>query len=216
MTGLRVLSLALALAAVPLAAVPLAVSAQGTCPPGVPPGVFCGERNIAHAEAGTYTIDPDHAAVFARVSHIGYSYSVFRFDKVAGTLNWDPANVAGSKVTASVKTESITSNVKGFASELAGPAFLNAPRFPEIAFVSTAFRQAGATLGTIEGQLTLLGKTAPVTFEVSLVGAGKGFGGQPRLGVHASGWIKPQEFAMPVMFTDPIEIVMDIEFVRNK
>jgi len=211
MTALRALLLALATAASPVAA-----AAQGKCPPGVPGDVFCGERNIAHATAGTYTIDPEHAAVFARVSHIGYSYSVFRFDRVAGTLEWTPDNVAGSKVTASVKTESITSNVKGFASELAGPTFLNAPRFPEIAFASTAFRQAGATLGTIAGQLTLMGKTAPVTFEVSLVGAGKGFGGQPRLGVHASGWIKPQDFAMPVMFADPIEIVLDIEFVRNK
>ena len=191
-------------------------SAQGACPPGVPSGVFCGERNIAHATAGTYQIDPDHAAVLARVSHIGYSYSVFRFDKVAGTLQWDPVNVAGSKVTASVKTESITSSVKGFASELAGPTFLNAPKFPEITFVSTAFRQTGATLGTIEGQLTLLGKTAPMTFDAALIGAGKGFDGQPRLGIQAKGWIKPQDFAMPIMFSEPIEIVIDVEFVRNK
>lgn len=152
----------------------------------------------------------------ARVSHIGYSYSVFRFDKVPGTLTWDPANVASSKIKASVRTESITSNVKGFASELAGPTFLNAPKFPEIAFTSTAFRQTDATSGKVEGQLTLLGKTAPVTFDAKLIGSGKGFSGQLRLGVYASGWIKPQAFDMPIMFTEPIEIVMDIEFVRNK
>lgn len=215
MTALRVAGLLLALVPGALAGSGGAF-AQGACPPGVPSGVFCGDRNIALAEAGTYTIDPDHAAVLARVSHIGYSYSVFRFDKVAGTLNWDPANVASSKVAASVTTESITSNVKGFASELAGPSFLNAPRFPEITFASTAFRQAGATLGAVEGQLTLLGKTAPVKFDVTLIGAGKGFGGQPRIGIHATGWIKPQDFAMPVVFNQPIEIVMDIEFVRNK
>lgn len=191
-------------------------SAQGTCPPGVPAGVFCGERKLEHATAGTYAIDADHASVIARVSHIGYSYTVFRFDRIAGTLTWDPAAIASSKITASVRTESITSNVKGFASELAGPTFLNAPKFPEITFASTAFKQTDATSGKIDGQLTLLGKTAPVTFDASLVGAGKGFGGQPRLGVHASGWIKPQEFGMPIMFTEPIEIVMDIEFVRSK
>ncbi len=49
------------------------VLAQGTCPPGMPPGVFCGERNLVHATAGTYAVDGDHAAVLARVSHIGYS-----------------------------------------------------------------------------------------------------------------------------------------------
>ena len=190
-------------------------AAQGTCPPGMPPGVFCGERNIAHATAGTYAVDPDHAAVFARVSHIGYSYSIFRFDRVAGSLTWDPAAVANSKLAASVKTESITSNVKGFASQLAGDNFLKAPQFPEIAFASTAFRPTDATSGKVDGQMTLLGKTAAVTFDVTLVGAGKGLMGQPRIGIHARSWIKPADFPLPAMFTDPIEIVLDVEFERK-
>ncbi|MDP1961665.1 MAG: YceI family protein [Reyranella sp.] len=190
-------------------------SAQGTCPPGMPPGVFCGERNLVHATAGTYAVDGDHAAVLARVSHIGYSYSVFRFDRVSGTLTWDPAVVARSTLSVSVKIESITSNVKDFASKLAGDQFLNAPRFPEATFVSTAFRQTDATSGKVDGQLTLMGKTAPVTFDVVLVGAGKGFDGNPRIGVTARTWIKPQDFGMPAMFAEPIEIVVDAEFARN-
>jgi polyisoprenoid-binding protein YceI len=193
----------------------LGALAQGTCPPGLPPGVFCGERNIAHATAGTYAVDGDHAAVLARVSHIGYSYSVFRFDRVAGTLTWDPANVARSTLSVQVKIESITSNVKDFASQLAGDKFLNAPRFPEATFVSTAFRQTDATSGKVDGNLTLMGKTAPVTFDVTLVGAGKGFGDSPRIGVTARAWIKPQDFGMPAVFADPIEIVVDVEFARN-
>lgn len=189
--------------------------AQGTCPPGMPPGVFCGERNIAHATAGTYAVDGDHAAVLARVSHIGYSYSVFRFDRVAGTLTWDPAAVARSTLSVSVKIESITSNVKDFASQLAGDKFLNAPRFPEATFVSTAFRQTDATSGKVDGQMTLMGKIAPVTFDVTLVGAGKGFDGNPRIGVNARTWIKPQDFGMPAMFAEPIEVVVDAEFARQ-
>ena len=188
--------------------------AQGTCPPSMPPGVFCGERNIAHATAGTYALDPDHSSVLARVSHVGYSYSVFRFDRVSGTLAWNPDAVASTKLSAQVVTESITSNVKGFASDLASEKFLNAPRFPEVTFVSTAFRQTDATSGKVDGNLTLMGKTAPITFDVSLIGSGKGFG-HPRLGVRASSWIKPQDFGMPAMFSEAIEIVIDAEFVRN-
>lgn len=190
-------------------------SAQGTCPPGMPPGVFCGERNIAHATAGTYAVDGDHSAVLARVSHIGYSYSVFRFDRVSGMLTWDPAVVSRSTLSVSVKIESITSNVKDFASKLAGDQFLNAPRFPEATFVSTAFRQTDAASGKVDGRLTLMGKTAPATFDVTLVGAGKGFDGNPRVGVTARTWIKPQDFGMPAMFAEPIEIVVDAEFARN-
>jgi polyisoprenoid-binding protein YceI len=208
---MRALLLGFALVQLPT----VGVSAQGVCPPGIPAGIFCGERNIAHATAGTYAVDGDHSAVLARVSHIGYSYSVFRFDRVSGTLTWDPAAVARSTLSVSVKIESITSNVKDFASMLAGDKFLNAPRFPEATFVSTAFRQTDATSGKVDGQLALMGKTAPVTFDVALVGAGKGFGGSPRIGVAARAWIKPQDFGMPAVFVDPIEIVVDAEFARN-
>ena len=207
----RALLLGIALSQIPA----IGALAQGTCPPGMPPGVFCGERNLAHATAGTYAVDGDHAAVLARVSHIGYSYSVFRFDRVAGTLTWDPAAVARSSLSVQVKIESITSNVKDFASKLAGDQFLNAPLFPEATFVSTAFRPTDATSGKVDGQLTLMGKAAPVTFDVTLVGAGKGFDGSPRIGVTARTWIKPQDFGMPPMFVDPIEIVVDAEFARQ-
>ena len=210
MTIARLLALGLALSLPSGAA-----WAQGTCPPGMPPGVFCGERNIAPATAGTYAIDQNHTAVLARVSHIGYAYLVVRFDKVAGTLAWDAANPARSTLSVSVRIESITSNVKDFASQLAGDQFLNAPRFPEATFVSTAFRPSDATSGKVEGNLTLMGKAAPVTFDVALTGAGKGFGGNPRLGVHANAWIKPADFGMPPMFIDPIEIVIDAEFARQ-
>ncbi|OFX02027.1 MAG: hypothetical protein A3D94_08700 [Alphaproteobacteria bacterium RIFCSPHIGHO2_12_FULL_66_14] len=190
-------------------------SAQGVCPPGMPAGVFCGERNIAHATAGTYAVDGDHSAVLARVSHIGYSYSVFRFDRVSGTLKWDPAAVAKSTLSVKVETGSITSNVKGFAEQLAGEQFLKSAAFPEATFVSTAFRPSDATRGKVDGLLTLMGKTNPVTFDVELVGAGKGFSGQPRIGIQARATIKPQDYGMMPMFVDPIEIVVDTEFARQ-
>ncbi|MDP2330227.1 MAG: YceI family protein [Reyranella sp.] len=209
--AMRALLLGIALSQIPA----VGALAQGTCPPGMPPGVFCGERNIVHATAGTYAVDGDHSAVLARVSHIGYSYSVFRFDRVSGTLTWDPAAVSRSTLSVSVKIESITSNVKDFASKLAGDQFLNAPRFPEATFVSTAFRQTDATSGKVDGQLTLMGKTVPATFDVTLIGAGKGFDGNPRVGVTARAWIKPQDFGMPAMFVDPIEIVVDTEFAKT-
>ena len=114
-----------------------AAQAQGTQPNGLPPGVYMGEADYKQAPAGTYAVDPDHASVIARVSHLRYSWSIFRFDKVSGTLKWDPANPANSSITAKVETASITSNVKGFAQELSGNNFLKSAAFPEATFVST-------------------------------------------------------------------------------
>jgi polyisoprenoid-binding protein YceI len=180
----------------------------------LPPGVFMAGKNLDDAAAGTYEVDPLHTAVLARVSHLRYSYSVVRFDTAVGKLTWDPAAPEKSALSITVKTGSITSNVKGFAETLAGDKFLKSDAYPDATFVSTSFKQTGEGKGKVEGQFTLMGKTRPVTFDVELVGAGKGFGGSPRLGVHARAWINPQDYGFPPIFSDPIEIVTDAEFAR--
>jgi polyisoprenoid-binding protein YceI len=192
-----------------------AAQAQGTQPSGLPPGVYMGEADYKQAPAGTYSIDPEHASVVARVSHLRYSWSIFRFDRVSGTMKWDPANPANSSITAKVETVSITSNVKGFAQELSGNNFLKSTAFPEATFVSSAFRQMSTRRGKVDGQRTLMGKTKAVTFDVELVGAGKGFADRPRIGVSARGSINPVDFGLPPLFGDSIEIVVDVEFQKD-
>jgi polyisoprenoid-binding protein YceI len=177
--------------------------------------VFAAERDIALATAGAYSLDEAHTAVIARVSHLGYSQSVFRFDRVKGSLTWNPAAIEKSQLSATVDTASIATNVKGFAEELAGDGFLKAKAFPQATFVSTAFRPTDKTRGKVEGRFTLMGKTRPVTFDVELGGAGKGFGGKPRIGVRAVATINPQDYGMMPFFTDPIQIQIDTEFEKN-
>jgi hypothetical protein len=89
-----------------LAAAPSAGLAQSAAPPGLPPGVYMGEPDYKPATAGTYALDPDHASVIARVSHIGYSYSIFRFDRLSATLGWDPANTAGASLSVAGRPDS--------------------------------------------------------------------------------------------------------------
>ncbi|MGI8840447.1 MAG: YceI family protein [Caulobacteraceae bacterium] len=197
-----------------LVALAIASAALAACPPGLPPGVFCGSKDPAGAPAGTYRLDPNHAAVIARVSHLGYSYSLFRFDKVEGAVVWDPAAPARSSLSASVETASVATNVAGFAKDIAGPNFLKSAAYPKATFVSTAFRRTDATHGQVDGQFTLMGKTRPLTFQVELIGAGKGFGA-PRLGVEARGRIEPAAFGLPAVMNAPIEIVIDAEFEKK-
>lgn len=187
------------------------VSAQSS---DLPPGVFMGGKELTDARAGTYTIDPAHSSVLARVQHIGYSWSVFRFDKASGELGWDPAQPEKSTLSVAVEVASITSNVKGFASDLAGDQYLKAAKFPQATFVSSAFRRIDATHGKVEGRFTLMGVTKPVAFDVELIGAGKGWADKPRLGVHAVAKIVPQDYGFPGLFGNAIEIVVDTEFEK--
>jgi polyisoprenoid-binding protein YceI len=175
-----------------------------------------GHRDIALAPSGVYTLDPNHVGLIVRVSHLNFSYSIFRFGKVSATLKWDHDAPAHSQLNAAVETASIESNVPGFAQQLAGDQYLKSAAYPQATFVSTAFHQTDASHGRVDGTLSLMGKTEPVAFDVTLVGAGPGFAGGPIMGhvigVHAETSINPQDFGMSPFFTEPIAILIDTEF----
>jgi polyisoprenoid-binding protein YceI len=189
--------------------------AIGQAAPAAPPKIVFGAADPALAPAGDYTLDPSHTAVVARISHIGYSFSIFRFGKTAGTLTWDPKAPASSKLSATVETASIETPVPGFPEELAGAQYLNSAAYPQATFTATAFHPTDATHGKVDGTFTLKGKTKPVTFDVTLVGAGAGFFNHPRMGIHAETIINPQDYGFPAMFGTTVALVIDSEFVKN-
>jgi polyisoprenoid-binding protein YceI len=191
------LSAAFALAAAGLAA------AQGMPQPA---------HDYKAAPAGKYGIDPKHTGLVARVPHLGFSISVFRFPAVEGTLAWDPNNPGADKLNVTVDPKSIeTAPVQGFSEEI-GEKFLKVAQFPTATFASTAFHPEGPTHGKVDGDLTMMGVTKHVTFDVDLIGAGKGFRG-PVIGLEARTQIDPKAYpSLPPFITGPIELVIDTEF----
>lgn len=186
----------------------LAFGAAATAQPQMPTP----EHDYKAAPAGKYAIDPKHTGLIARVPHLGFSYSIFRFETVAGTLAWDPANPAADKLEVTVEAKSITTApVDGFSDELTGDKFLNAAKFPTMTFTSTAFHPESATHGKVDGDLTVMGVTRHVVFDVDLVGAGKGFRG-PVIGVSAKTALDPKGLGLPAFLAAPIELDIDSEF----
>ena len=108
---------------------------------------------------------------------------------------------------------------RDFAEELQGPQYLKSAQYPAATFISTAFRQQDATHGKVDGTMTLMGKTFPVTFDVTLVGAGPGFAGGPVMGhvigIHAETAIDPKDIGLPPIFAVPIQIAIDTEFDKK-
>lgn len=170
--------------------------------------------NLSDAPAGAYTLDFTHTAVVARVPHVGFSYEIFRFTPTAGQLVWNPAAPNTSSVNVTVSTTSIQTPVQGFAEELQGQRFLNAAQFPEATFVSTAFRQIDATHGQVDGNFTFKGVTKPITFDVELIGAGRGMRGNSVIGFHATAMINNADYNFPGFISGQTQIVIDAEFQK--
>src|SRR3569832_226084 len=197
------------LSAALLLAVP-AFAADQPPPTPAPAAIPHGTNDYTTAVAGDNALDGKHVGIIARVPHLGFSISIFRFGDVAAKLTWDPAAPEKSSLTATVKTASIETNVAGFADEIAAK-YLNSAQFPDATFVTTAFHKIDATHGKVDGNFTLKDKTKPVTFDVTLIGAGPSFAGHS-IGIHAEGWINPTDYNIGPFFKDPIQLVIDTEF----
>ena len=118
------------------------------------------------AQAANYAIDPTHTFVTFEISHFGASTNRARFDKKQGTVEFDRAAKTG-KVNITIDTTSVNSGTPQFDKHLQSADIFDAAKHPTIQFVSDKFSFNGDKVSEVTGQLTLLGKTAPVTLKAT-------------------------------------------------
>lgn len=119
------------------------------------------------AFAADYAIDPTHTFATFEIGHFGASVNRGRFDKKEGKITFDRAAKTGS-VDISFDVASVNTGTANFDKHLQSADILNAEKFPKAQFVSTKFNFSGDKVSTVEGNLTLLGKTQPVTLKANL------------------------------------------------
>lgn len=152
--------------------------------------------------SGAYALDPTHASITWKVSHLGLANYTARFTDFDIDLNLDVETPANSAVTASINPTSIETDYPGakdFDGELSnGAKFFNAGEFPEISFTSTSIEQTGDNTATITGELTMLGVTQPVTLEATLNAAlaTHPFAKKPAVGFSAVGTLDRTQWGM--------------------
>jgi polyisoprenoid-binding protein YceI len=118
------------------------------------------------AQSATYAIDPSHTYATFEISHFGTSTNRGRFDKKSGTVQLDKAGKSG-KVELTLDTGSINTGFDAFNKHLQSKDFFNSAEFPIAKFVADNFSFNGDKVTEVAGQLTLLGKTNPVTLKAT-------------------------------------------------
>lgn len=176
--------------------------------------------SAADFPGGHYVLDPKHASVIARVKHMGVSLYTLRFDTLDASFDYDPAHPEATRLTASVDPASLDVNAdygKQFAEE-----FLSASKFPKATFVASQMQTAGDGTGTMTGNLTLMGVTKPVTFNVTLVGAGHEVLpiplGRRAAGFEATTTIKRSDFGstyLANLIGDEVTLQIEAEFEKK-
>jgi polyisoprenoid-binding protein YceI len=165
---------------------------------------------------GTYRLDKSHANIIFKLSHLGYSDYIGRFNDFDATLTLDAAKPATSKVEATIKPKSVDTNNETLEGKLKGEHYFNADQFPEIKFVSTTLKQTGVNKGVMMGDLTLLGVSKPVSLDVTFVGAGQNpYASVYTVGFRATGTIKRSDWGMKTLVPqvgDEVQLLIEAEF----
>jgi polyisoprenoid-binding protein YceI len=121
-----------------------------------------GAAGPAHAQTSTYTIDPSHTFVTWEAMHYGTSTSRGRFDKKEGSIQMDRAAKSG-RIDVTIDTSSISTGLAFFDKALRGKNFFDTDNHPTARFVADRINFDGNNVQSAAGQLTMLGKTLPVT-----------------------------------------------------
>lgn len=111
-----------------------------------------------------YEVEPTHTFVNFEVIHFNTSTVRARFDTVKGFVELDREAGTGS-TEMTIDTASVSSGIEGFDKHLKTADFFDVEKFPEAKFVSKEFKFDGDKLQSVKGELTLLGKTQPVTLD---------------------------------------------------
>jgi polyisoprenoid-binding protein YceI len=134
----------------------------------------------------TWEIDPTHSQVSFAIRVMSVTTTRGSFNKVRGQLHIDEQNPASSWVEAEVDAASINTHNILRDTHLRSNAFFAVKKYPTIAFRSTRVEHTGGSAYKVTGNLTLLGRTKPITFDVEYSGQSAGLNARASLTARAT------------------------------
>jgi polyisoprenoid-binding protein YceI len=173
--------------------------------------------------AGTYAIDASHTEVVAIARHLVFTKVRALFPAVSGTvvIADDPTQ---SSAQIEIDVASVDTRDAGRDEHLRSPDFFDVENHPTITFVGTGVRAAGNGW-VLDGDLTILGNTRPVSLDVDYLGAVTDPWGGQRIAFTASVEVDREEWGLTwnqaletggVVVSKKITIEIDTELVHQQ
>ena len=151
------------------------------------------------AAVQAWTIDAAHTTVEFAVKHMMFTTVRGRFKAFSGTIAIDEKHPDQSKVEVDIDASSIDTGVADRDAHLRSADFLDVEHHPRITFRSTKVDGAHKAAGdrfTVQGELSIRGKSIPVTLDASFEGAGKDPWGNEKAGFSARTEIDRREWGL--------------------
>ena len=180
--------------------------------------------SFASAKVDKWEIDKAHSNVYFDVRH---TYATVRgqFNDYSGTLQFDPDNLESGQVTIKVNTKSINTGIPNRDNHLRSDEFFAAKKFPAMRFESTGIKQKSGNQYTLEGNLTIKGKTKAVAVPLTYFGTRENplrkgqmvAGFEARLSIDRLDYqVGPGKYAEMGVIGKKVDILISLEVLKRK
>jgi polyisoprenoid-binding protein YceI len=177
----------------------------------------------AGVQADTWHVDKAHTSIGFAVKHLVISTVHGSFTDFDGTVEWDGKDFATAAIAATIQSKSITTNQERRDGHLRSNDFFAADSFPTLTFKSTKIVKGEADKYQVTGDLTMRGKTLPVTLNGTFGGTVTDQRGNVHAGFSAEGTINRQDFGVSwsstldnggLVVSNDVKIQLEVELVK--
>lgn len=119
------------------------------------------------AAAQVYNIDPSHTYPSFEADHMGLSVWRGKFTKTSGKIVLDRQSKSGGSVEISIDASTIDFGHAKMNEKARGDEMFNVAKYPVVYFKSTALKYEGDKLIAVDGEMTMLGITKPLSLSMT-------------------------------------------------
>lgn len=122
---------------------------------------------MAGASAQVYNIDSSHTYPSFEADHMGLSIWRGKFTKTTGKIVLDRQSMTGGNVEIVIDASTVDFGHAKMNEKARGDEMFNVAKFPNVLFKSTALKYEGERLVMVDGEMTMLGITKPLSLRVT-------------------------------------------------
>lgn len=172
----------------------------------------------------TYNIDVAHSEITFKIRHLMITNVNGRFTKFEGKLITESDDLANAEIDFEADIDSINTNNEQRDGHLRTGDFFDAAQYPKLTFKSTSFEKEGGEIYKLKGDLTIHGKTNPITMSAEYNGASKDLYGGSRIGFTVTGSLHRKDFGLEwnaaletggVALSDEVKLMLDIQLIKQ-
>jgi len=169
-----------------------------------------------------WAIDPRHSLVRFKVKHLAIANVSGTFKIFNGNVQSKDESFDNAEVHFEIDSNSIDTNNPDRDGHLVSELFLNAAKFPKIVFNGFVRKTDGDY--KLDGELTILGTTKKIRWELEHTGTVQGIHKETRAGFEVSGKINRKDFGLnfhlaneagDLVVGNDIKLHCDIELIQQ-